>query len=188
MSIRVSQALSQTNVWNDDPLLLLPRKQPQNFHKNQNVYSSGDRAESIFLVVRGAVKLSRVSESGRETVLDFIGSDEFFGESAIRQRGIRNESAIAIDDLAVMEWDLSDLSRIILRCPELGGALLRLMADRINRAHARIERMAVDPIAKRIVRTLVRLGEEFGEPGEGASVHVMPVTHQLLAKYIGTSR
>ncbi len=188
MSLSVFQPLPETSVWDDDPLLFLPRKQPQDFHKEQMIYAPEDRADSIFLVVRGAVRLSRISESGRETVLDLLGADKFFGESALRRQEIRGESAVAVGDVAVMEWKLDELSDILMRVPELGGALLRVAADKMNRAHARIESMAIDPIVQRLIKALIRLGEEFGEPGPGTSVHVMPITHDLLSKYVGTSR
>lgn len=191
MSFSMAQTLpeaSEASVWEDDPLLLLPRRHPQDFHKEQIIYAPEDPADGIFLVVRGGVKLSRIAESGREIVIDFLGADEFFGESAMQRRGTRGESAVAIGDAAVMEWSLDELSGIMLRAPELGAALLRAMARRTSRMHARIESMAADPIAHRVVKALLRLGEEFGEPGPGPSVHVMPITHDLLAKYVGTSR
>ena len=188
MSLSMFQPLPETSVWDDDPLLFLPRKQPQKFRKEQIIYAPEDHADSIFLVVRGAVKLSRIAESGRETVLDLLGADEFFGESAMRRQEVRGESAMAVGDVAVMEWKLDELSDIMLRVPELGCALLRVMADKMSRAGAHIESMAIDPIVQRLIKALLRLGEEFGEPGPGTSVHVMPITHKLLGKYVGTSR
>ena len=62
------------------------------------------------------------------------------------------------------------------------------MADKVSRANGRIESMAIDQISQRLIKALIRLAEEFGEPGLGTAVHVMPVTHELLAKYVGTSR
>lgn len=133
------------------------------------------------------VKLNRVSKCERETILDFFGKDEFFGESAMRG-GLRGESAVAVEDLVIMEWELKELSRIMVRCPELGGALLCMMADKMRRTHARIESMAIDHIPQRLIKVLLRLGEEFGEPDQGKLVHVRPITHELLAKYVGASR
>jgi len=188
MSVSILQPLPQTTIWDDDPLMILPRKRPQYFQKDEIIYASEDHAGSIFLVVSGTVKLSRISETGRETVLDFLGDDEFFGETAMQRRGIRGESAVALEAVTVMEWSLDDLSRIMMRSPELGGTLLRVMADKASHAHARIESMAIDQISQRLIKALIRLGEEFGDPGLGTSVHLMPITHELLAKYVGTSR
>lgn len=188
MSLSMVRTLPETSVWDNDPLLLLPRKHPRSLYKQEVIYTPEDYADSIFLVVRGAVKLSRMAQSGRETVLDFLGADEFFGESAMQRRGLRGEAAAAIADAAVMEWSLDELNGIMLRAPELGGALLRAMADRTERMQARFESMAIDPIAQRVIKALLRLGEAFGEPGPGTSLHVMPITHDLLAKYVGTSR
>ena len=117
MSVSVLQPLPETTIWEDDPLMILPRKRPQYFKKDQIIYASEDHADSIFLVISGTVKLSRISETGRETVLDFLGDDEFFGETAMQRRGIRGESAVALEDVTLMEWSLDDLSRIMMRSP-----------------------------------------------------------------------
>ena len=82
MSATVMNSLPISSI-GDDPLLLMPRRKPQYFHKDQTIYSSQDPADSLFLVVDGTVKLSRISGSGRETVLDFCVQDSFFGESGL---------------------------------------------------------------------------------------------------------
>ena len=67
-----------TSGW-DDPLELLPRRKPQLVHKEETIYSPEDPADSLYLVVDGAVKISRFSENGRETVIEVQSSESFFG-------------------------------------------------------------------------------------------------------------
>ena len=76
----------------------------------------------------------------------------------------------------------------MLRTPELGPSLLRVLATKLFDADSRIESLAIDQISQRLVRALLRLGDRFGETNGGSKVRLMPITHELLAKYVGTSR
>ncbi len=187
MSLGVVQSLPVAAAW-DDPLDILPRRKPQDFSKDQMVYSAHDRAESFFLVVDGFVKLSRFGESGKEIVIDFCARDSFFGESCLLGSPYRGETAVAQEDTSIMEWTTSDLHSILIRLPELGPSLLRVLARKLRHADARIESLATDPIGQRLIKALLRLADELGEPNGRSTIHIMPVTHELLARYVGTSR
>jgi CRP/FNR family transcriptional regulator len=188
MALGAVNTLPASATW-DDPLILLPRRKPQFYEKDRTIFTPEDRAESLFLVVDGTVKLSRISDGGRETVLDFCPQDSFFGESSLMGRAYRGEMAVALEDTSVMEWPADELVRIMLRTPELGPSLLRVLATKLYEADSRIESLAIDQISQRLVRALLRLGERFGDSNNGVSkVHLMPITHELLAKYVGTSR
>jgi CRP-like cAMP-binding protein len=180
-------SLPVTANW-DDPLALLPRRKPQIYEKDRTIFAPEDRANSLFLVVDGTVKLSRISDGGRETVLDFCVQDTFFGESSLMGRPYRGEMAVTMEDSAVMEWPTDELARLMMRTPELGPALLRVLAGKLYEADSRIESLAIDQISQRLVKTLLRLGERVGKTNGAPKIHLMPITHELLAKYVGTSR
>ena len=187
MSVAVLNSPVMPYLW-DDPLAFLPRRKPQRFQKDQTIYTPDDPADSLFLVVEGTVKLSRISDTGRETVLDFCSADSFFGESAIMGRRDRGESAVALEDSSVMEWTRDELGHLMMRTPELGPSMLRVMAAKLYDADSRIESLAIDQIAQRLVKVLLRLGDQLGAPSGPATLHIMPLTHELLARYVGTSR
>ena len=187
MSLGVVQSLPVAAAW-DDPLDILPRRKPQLFSKDQTIYTAHDRAESFFLVVDGFVKLSHFSESGKEIVIDFCAQDSFFGESCLLSSPCRGETAVAQEDTSIMEWTSSDLHSILIRMPELGPSLLRVLARKLRYADARIESLAADPIGQRLIKSLLRLADELGEPNGRSTIHIMPITHELLARYVGTSR
>jgi CRP-like cAMP-binding protein len=187
MALSMMNSLPASTTW-DDPLVLLPRRKPQTYEKDRTIYAPEDRADSLFLVVSGTIKLSRISDGGRETVLDFCPQDVFFGESSLMGRAYRGEMAVALEDSAVMEWPADELVRIMMRTPELGPSLLRVLATKLFEADSRIESLAIDQISQRLVRALLRLADRFGETNGGSKVRLMPITHELLAKYVGTSR
>jgi len=188
MALGVTQSIRSTAPW-EDPLALLPRRRPQRYDKEQTIYSAEDPAESLFLVVEGAVKVSRLSEGGKETILDVESSESFFGLAAMMGQGVRGETATALEESTVMEWRTEELRDLMARTPELGPALVRMVATKLMDADARIESLAVDHIPRRLLKTLLRLSERFGEStGANGHLHLMPFTHELLARHVGTSR
>jgi len=188
MALGATQPIRSSLAW-EDPLALLPRRRTQRYEKDQIIYSAEDPGDSLFLVVSGAVKISRLSESGKETVLDVESSESFFGLAALMGDGVRGESASALEDSAVMEWGTDELRDLMTRTPELGPALVRMAASKLVRADERIESLAVDHIPRRLLKTLLRLSERFGEStGSDGQMHLMPFTHELLARHVGTSR
>jgi CRP-like cAMP-binding protein len=187
MAVGAMQVPSIASLW-DDPLAVLPRRKPQSFQKDQTIFAPEDPAESLFLVVDGVVKLSRIARSGRETVLDFCGRDTFFGESCLAGPSFRGQLAVALEGSTVMEWTIDDLDQIMRRHQELAPSLLRVLARRASEADARVESLAIDQISQRLMKVLMMLGHRFGERTSESSIHILPVTHELLAKYVGTSR
>ena len=187
MSVGAIQSFPLVPVW-EDPLDILPRRRPQDFTRDQTIYTPEDPAHTLFLVVSGMVRVSRISRSGRETVLDCRGPDRFFGESCLLAEPYRGEMAVAQEDTLLMEWSASDLHEIMMRSPALGPSLLRMVASKLRDMEDRVESLATDQIPQRLVKVIMRLGEAFGEPSKGTQVHLMPITHELLAKHVGTSR
>jgi CRP-like cAMP-binding protein len=183
-------AVQPIAVWPDweDPLDILPHRKPQDFLKEETIYTPGDLARSLYLVVDGMVKVSRISHSGRETVLDFCGRDTFFGESCLLVQSCQGEMAVAQDDSSIMEWSASDLYEITQRLPALGPSLLGMMARKLRDAEDRVESLATDQIPQRLVKVVLRLADSFGEPLSGSKIRLKPVTHELLARHVGTSR
>jgi CRP/FNR family transcriptional regulator len=182
-----------TNFFNypsgaDDPLELLPHTPLREYQKNELLYDFQDRAEHLYLVIDGRVKVARQPEGGREVVLDFYSKDNFFGEAAFLGAEHYGEQAVALDKTSVMAWSVADLRRLMSRTPALGSALLRVVAGKLSDANERIESLCLDPIHKRLIKTLLRLGDRFGQADEQQMMHLLPVTHEHLARYVGTSR
>ena len=87
-----------------------------------------------------------------------------------------------------MAWSVADLRRLMGRTPTLGPALLRVVARKLADANERVESFCLDPINRRLVKALLRLGARSGQVSDTPLLHVPPVTHEQLARYVGTSR
>jgi CRP/FNR family transcriptional regulator len=175
-------------ILQEDPLAHLPCSRVLEYRKGQTIYGREQASPSVYLVIEGKVKVTRYSDRGQEVVVDIYQTDEFFGESAFLNLGSSPEEAKAFEDAKLMAWTAAEIEGLATRQPRLAIALLQVLVRRNLDLTRRIESLAVDDISRRVARTLIRLSERMGTPAADGSVQMIPLTHEVLAQYIGTSR
>jgi CRP/FNR family cyclic AMP-dependent transcriptional regulator len=184
----MATTLAEPRKYPEDPLAYLPCSAMRKYRRGQVIYSAYEPSTSIYLVVSGKVKLSRVAEDGRHVVVDIYQTDELFGESAFLAGATCGEEAVAIENTEVMSWTTSAIEALVGQRPPLAIALLQFLAGRTVELEERIESFSVDNTARRLARTLIRLSERLGKDTADGSLQMRALTHGLLSQYIGTSR
>jgi len=172
----------------EDVLAHLPASKTTAYNKGQIIYGLDTAPRSIYLVIKGTVGISHTAEDGTAVLLDIIRPDELFGESAFHASTRRTEQAEAIERADVMSWTVTEMEDLVTKRPRLAVALLQVLAQRNAEYTRRIESFAIDSIARRLARSLLRFSQRLGTQEEGGSVSMIPLTHQMLSRYVGTSR
>lgn len=183
-----NQTVLAPQVTLEDPLALLPRSSIAEHKRGQVIYHQDQPSTSIHLVIDGRVKVSRLANDGRQTVVDIYQTDEFFGESALLglPRGV--EQATAMENTRLMSWTAAEIEEIVLKRPMLAIALLQILAQRALEYGHRIQSLSVETTSRRLARTLLRLSARLGVPEPDGSYRIVSITQELLAQYVGTSR
>lgn len=171
----------------EDILSHLPVASTTEYSRGEIVYGPNSASKSIYLVVAGKVGISQIAEDGSEVLLVIVPPDELFGESAFLDDP-RREQATAVQNAKLMSWAISDIEDLVVKRPRLAVALLQILAQRNAELALRVESLSVDTIERRLARSLLGLSERFGALELDGYVRMMPFTHTMLARYIGTSR
>lgn len=172
----------------EDPLAYLPCSRILEYSRGQVIYNVEHPPSHLNLIIEGRVKVSRMSDSGHQLVVDIYRIDEFFGESVFLGEQAPGEQALALEDTKLMSWPMKTVADIMARESKLGIALLQLLAQRSLDLCARLESFSVDNISRRLARNLIRFADRLGQEGTDGSVQMMPFTHELLSQVVGTSR
>jgi CRP/FNR family cyclic AMP-dependent transcriptional regulator len=181
-------ALLSPAIHQEDALNYLPHAPVHDYRKGQIIYGQ-NKPSSLYLVVEGKVKVSRLTGNGGHAVMDVYQTDDLFGESTlIGSSQDWNETAIAIENTKVMAWTLDQVEDIAARRPQLAIALLQIVVQRSECFGQRIQGFSLDNIARRLAEALLRFSERMGRQTEPGSVEMTAFTHELLGQYIGTSR
>jgi len=156
------------------------------YEKNQSIFSQGEPAEAIFYIQKGKVKLTVVSQQGKEAVIAILGAGDFFGEGCMAGQHRRMARATTMSDCTIMRLDKAGVMRLLQREPAFSEMFLHYLLTR----NIRIEEDLVDQLfnssEKRLARVLLLLAN-FGK--EGQPEPVLPkISQETLAEIVGTTR
>jgi CRP-like cAMP-binding protein len=153
---------------------------------DQTVFTQGESADSVFYVMEGKVKVTVVSEQGKEAIVAILGPDEFCGEGCLAGQTRRMATVTTMTDSELMRIDKKAMIRVLHEEPAFSEMFIaRLLARTI-----RVEEDLVDQLfnssEKRLARALLLLAN-FGKEGKPEPV-VGKVSQETLAEMIGTTR
>ena len=172
----------------EDPLAYLPRKGLIEYRRGQIIFDQDQPSDGLHLVVQGRVKVSAAIEDGSLTVIDIYATDEFFGENGLLGLAARGQAASALETVTLMSWTTAEVEEHIERQPKLGMALVQMMVQRCLDFEERLQSFALEKTTERVARSLLRFADRLGVRQGDGSVHIPPLTHQVLSEYVGTSR
>jgi CRP-like cAMP-binding protein len=156
------------------------------FRMGQVVFSQGDRADAIFQLEKGKLKLTVVSSQGKEAVIALLTAGDFFGEGCLAGQIKRMATASAMTDCAVLRLAKPETIRVLHDEPVFSELFLRYLLSR----NIRIEEDLVDQLfnssEKRLARVLLLLAN-FGKEGKPEPV-IAKISQEMLAEIVGTTR
>jgi CRP/FNR family transcriptional regulator, cyclic AMP receptor protein len=172
-----------------DPRAFLRRAGPgitiEKYPKNQKIFSQGDAADAVFFVQRGRVKITVLSEHGKEAVVGIVAEGQFFGEGCLEGGEIRGATSQAMEDCVITSITKSAMLTA-LREPKFSAFFIAYLLSR----NSRIEEDLIDQLfnssERRLARLLLLLAN-FGKEGGGEPIAVT-LSQETLAEMIGTTR
>jgi CRP/FNR family transcriptional regulator, cyclic AMP receptor protein len=156
------------------------------YRKNQNVFSQGEIADSVFYIQKGKVKVTVVSEHGKEAVVAILGADEFCGEGCLAGQPKRIAGATALTECDIMRIEKDALVRTLHEEPEFSQMFLEHLLARTIRVEEDLVDQLFNSSEKRLARALLLLAN-FGKEGRPEPL-ITKVSQETLAEMIGTTR
>jgi CRP/FNR family cyclic AMP-dependent transcriptional regulator len=157
-----------------------------NYRKNQKVFSQGDPADSVFYMQAGKVKVSVISEQGKEAVVAIHGKGDFVGEGCLTGQPRRLATAAAMTESVIMRLDKASVVSVLHEEPKFSEMFMAYLLAR----NARVEEDLVDQLfnssEKRLARVLLLMAN-FGKDGRPEPV-IAKISQGTLAEIVGTTR
>ena len=156
------------------------------YQKGKVVFSQGEVGDAVFYIQKGKIKLTVVSQRGKEAVVGLLGSSHFFGEGCLNGHPLRVTTAAAIDECLITRIAREAMIATMRDEPKFSELF---MADLLNR-NSRIEEDLIDQLfnssEKRLARALLLLAN-FGKEDAPEPI-VGKFSQEVLAEMIGTTR
>lgn len=160
----------------------------RDYRRRQAIHFPGDPADAVYVVRQGRVKISRLSEDGKEATLNLVGPGEPFGEECLLDAPVRETIAEVLEPVQVLRIPREELAPALNAQHAFALAVARLMSGRRRAAESRLEEMIFKTVGSRLAALLARLARSHGRPTAGGILLDLSLAHQDLAGHIGSTR
>lgn len=181
-NIPVFNTLSASDAEEVRPYLISSK-----YKKKEVIFSEGDPSDWFYIVAKGKVKITKLSQTGRELILELISPMDFFGGVAVIKGFPYPANAVAMEDSEILKISKSNLMRILDRFPNLMYCMAMNMGDRIKCSHETLKNMAVEKVESRIASMLIKLADKAGIKTDNTVTIDMKLTKQDIAEMVGTT-
>jgi CRP/FNR family cyclic AMP-dependent transcriptional regulator len=156
------------------------------YQPDQIVFSQGEPADAVFYIQKGKLKLTVISEQGKEAVIAILGPGHFFGEGCLNGHDLRVATTSAMDECLVTRIAKASMIATLHNEPEFSELFISYLLAR----NSRIEEDLVDQLfnssERRLARLLLLLAN-FGKDARPEPI-VGKISQETLAEMIGTTR
>jgi CRP/FNR family transcriptional regulator len=160
---------------------------PESFSKKEFIFSEGDPSDWLYIVKTGKVKITKLSNEGKEIILELVPPHEIFGGIAVVRGFPYPANAVAMEDTEVLKMSRKNLLSVMDRFPNLMYCMAMNIGDRIKGSHETLKNIALEKVEARIASLLIKLSEKSGEKiAEGVAIN-MRLTKQDIAEMVGTT-
>ena len=156
------------------------------YQKNQIVFSQGDAADAVFYIQKGKVRVSVISDRGKEAIVAILGPDEFFGEACISGQAFRIATAHALTESAIMRINKEQMLRLLREEPLFSQMFVAHLLKRTIRVEADLVDQLFNSSERRLARLLLILAN-YGNEGKREPI-LAKISQETLAEMIGTTR
>jgi CRP-like cAMP-binding protein len=156
------------------------------YRKDQIIFSQGNPADAVFYIQKGKVKITVVSEQGKEAVVAILGPDEFCGEGCLTGQPRRMATAVAMTECEIMRLEKAAMVRVIHEEPAFSEMFVAHLLARTIRVEEDLVDQLFNSSEKRLARALLLLAN-FGKESRPEAINAK-VSQEMLAEMIGTTR
>lgn len=158
------------------------------FSKGYMVFEEGEKRDTLYIVLKGRVKISLYDEDGREYILDIIGKDGFFGELSLFEElsGFANVMTLEQSDLLMIRR--KDFMRLLMENRDFALSMIKELSKRLRAANEKLKSFAFLGVEGRILKYLMDIGEKTGAKIKDRIIIENGPTQVEIASACGCSR
>jgi len=161
-------------------------KTAEKYGAEQRIFDQGQPADSIFYIRKGKVKLSVVSQQGKEAIIATLSAGDFLGEGCLAGQPLRIATATTVTGCNLFRIEKLLMIRMLHEKHQISELFVKHLLLRNIRYEADLVDQIFNSSEKRLARILLLLSH-FGKESR-AEVIIPRVNQATLAKMVGTTR
>lgn len=167
---------------------LADRARERRLQHGEILFTAGDEARGLYVVVSGAVRAFRESEEGREQTIHVERSGATLAEVPVFDNGPYPSTVMAEEDSLLLFLPREDVKQYLLENPEAALSALGLLAARLRKMALLVEQLSLQDVSERLAALLLEEASAKGEAVEDGASFSLPDPHHRIAARLGSVR
>ena len=189
MDLDVLRSIPLFSELSDEELIEISKHTVRQIYKKDNmVLIEEEIGSTMFVILDGRVKISRISDEGREVILSILVDGDFFGEMSILDGQTRSANAVTLEDTVMLIVRRENFLQMLYDYPQVSINLLKELAHRLRRSDSQIKSLSLQNALGRVASTILRIDDDSGTIKQGKVEIASLPPQQDLANMAGTSR
>ena len=156
--------------------------------KGDILYMQGAADKNVYLLKKGAVKITKLTPQGNEMILDIFSGGSMFGEMSVIDPQERDESAVVVEDGLLCIMKKEDFERLVEMVPGLAIRLSKMIGLKRWKIENKLLDLLYRTVEQRLAKTFLNLLEDFGVPHKNGYLLQIRLTHKDYADLIASTR
>ena len=151
------------------------------YEKGEMIYCAGDKGERLYVIHRGKVKVTRLSDTGKEQIIRVLGPGDFLGELSLFSSQPRTDNSEAIEKATLCIIDGQRIKELMVKYPTIAFKVMEELSKRLVKAEDLIENISLHGAEKRLAEMLLQMADARGEVK-------LKMSKRDLASHLGMSQ
>jgi CRP-like cAMP-binding protein len=156
------------------------------YRGKQNIYTQGAPAYTLFYIQEGGVRLTTRTRHQPSAVTAILGAHDFFGELCLAGYPLRMSTAVALTASSIRTINKEKMLRMLRKRNKTSNSLVAYLLSSVKNYQDHVAHLLTSSAEQRLARVLLRLAYLNGKGP--AVVEIPPLSHQVLAEMVGTTR
>jgi CRP/FNR family transcriptional regulator, cyclic AMP receptor protein len=167
---------------------LLTYSRVERYPSGEEIFAKGSPGNSMMLVLRGSVRISSISLTGKEIVLNIINAGEILGEIAVLDGGERSGDAVAMTDCELLVLNRRDFMPLLDHHADICLMLVKILCKRLRQTSEQVEDLVFRHVKGRIAKALLQLSERSGRRHVEGRMLELHLSQSELGNIVGSTR
>ena len=167
---------------------LITYSRVERYPKDEEIFAKGSPGNSMMLVLQGSVRISSISLTGKEIVLNIINAGDIVGEIGALDGGERSGDAVAMTDCELLVLNRRDFMPLLEHHADLCLTLIRILCQRLRQTSEQVEDLLFRHLEARIAKALLQISERSGRADIEGRVLELHLSQSELGHIVGSSR
>lgn len=160
----------------------------KDYKKGQAIFYSGDKADRLYIVCDGKIKIIKNSVDGKEQILYILSKGDFIGAFNLLKEDEFEFSAIALGKVQVSTLAKEEFNKIIIKNPTITLKVLEKAYERINKVEQLVDRLSANSVDSKVASLLLNMVKDYGKICEKGIMLELSINREEMGSLSGISR